>query len=81
MTIILCDDGRHPPREGAECPAAVYSKGFSCKNCEREDCYRQGWSARLVTLDNAGRYAERKRKYLEEKRRGQVPKASNTRRR
>ena len=50
--IIICTDNAHPPAVGRECLAAVWSKGRSCAGCAVE-CYRQGWSQRKVTLDNA----------------------------
>jgi hypothetical protein len=55
-TMIVDFDFAEPPGE-RECLAAVWSKGGSCKGCPRDDCYRQGWSARRVTIDNAARVA------------------------
>jgi hypothetical protein len=65
---IICDDMSFasPPGE-TECRLACFTKGRSCGTCERDDCYRQGWPERLVTLDNAGRVAEKNRRYLAER--------------
>jgi hypothetical protein len=43
---------RQPPRAGAECLAAIWTQGRSCRACWVV-CYRQGWSAQQATRDNA----------------------------
>ncbi|KKL47378.1 hypothetical protein LCGC14_2336130 [marine sediment metagenome] len=53
-TIVLCDF-RTSPKPRSECYAAIWSQGRSCKRCEHDDCYRQGWEQWLVTADNKAR--------------------------
>lgn len=35
-----------------ECREAVWSQGRSCYKCPLEACYRRGWDAARVTVDN-----------------------------
>ena len=48
--VRLCDH-RTPPRPGAECLAACWSKGRACKTCLVE-CPRRGFTKRQADSDN-----------------------------
>lgn len=49
----LCEQiGLAPPSAEYECMEAINTQGRACRRCHREDCYRQGWSADVVTADN-----------------------------
>lgn len=50
----ICGPFTSVPGE-TECYEAIWSKGYSCKKCDRADCYRQGWDQRSVTNDNISR--------------------------
>lgn len=49
--MIICD-GKTVPNEKQECREAVNTQGWSCRKCERSDCYRQGWAKPDVDRDN-----------------------------
>ena len=49
----ICGGHFEQPTASTECYEAVWSTGRSCRKCPLESCYRNGWKAADVRVDNS----------------------------